>query len=270
MDMASAQGPCSSGTICTTTTVPDQTLNLFESDPTGPIMLNITANPGYSGMVQASLVRTGIDALSGGQEPDVHIGVVPPVFALSGGKTVSVTLHLGTTTAAAAFAAQPVTVHFQDSADQTKGFDVKFNMTVTNVLNISLNVTGGPKTNNSHTWSTDAVSVANGGAFTFNVRQRAVNGTTGGTTFIWHNMDTVNAHEVHGQGGINHQNTAAANAAPQPTNNPIIMTTNGGTYTQVLVNSTAAVANQTFGFYCHTDGQSTSDNGLVPGPRFIP
>jgi hypothetical protein len=248
-DMAMAT-TCQTGTLCTTTTIMDQTIDLNTNDPNGPVMFNILANKGYSGMVNITVMRSAIDALAGGPEPDVHIQAVPSTAQVTGGTPTMVTVHLGATTAAAAFTAQPVTLHVADTADSSKSFDVKFNLTVTNKLTITF---AGDGLNVAHTWDTDNVStsVMVGGAphLNFNVRSRTAQ--QGGTTLIFLNKDT-SAHIVHGDPPIVHQDTAGTGTPPN------------GTYAVPnVVFPTTTMANVA-GFYCHNHSQPTRYVTAIP------
>jgi hypothetical protein len=247
-DLAMAANPCTSGVICTKSTIADQSINLND---TSQAMFSVLAAPGYSGMVNVTVVRTAVDALSGGKAPDVNIAVVPGVFQLTAGTPVSVTVNFTTTTAAAAFTAQTVTLHVADATDSTKEFDVPVKLTVNPVLNINFQ---GDGVNVKHTWSTD-----NGNTVNFNVRQRAVTGTgantTGGTTFNFNNKDT-NDHIIHGDGKITHQSTNGTGTPPN------------GTYTVANVNDVMNAG--TDGFYCHTHGTGGSTPGVGRFITFIP
>jgi hypothetical protein len=240
-DMAMPMNVCASSTFCTTSAVADQTLDLNVQDPNGPLMIPIVANSGYSGMVNVTVQRTAIDALSGGADPDVLINPVPSGFQLTGGTPYMLTVHLGTSTQAAAFAAQPVTLHLQDAADASKTFDIKFNLTVTNILLITFT---GDGVNTKHAWSIDGTTGK------FNVRQRAVVAGVGGTEFRFYPTDP-NIHTIHGNGGpIPHQGIPAQLKGG----------TGVPTYVLKNVNSTMAI---TGGFYCHDHGANSEQ--VLPG-----
>ena len=226
---------CPTGVLCATSVVTDQTLDL---NAQSIVTVKVTANAGYSGTVNVTVDRPAIDALSGGKSPDVNIAVVPGTFQLTGGNTMPVTVKLSTTTAAAAFQALPVTLHVTDMADATKKFDVKFNLTVTNNLTITLNGAGTGAS--LHSWSTDQGATNVNGSLVIQVRQRP--GAMGGTNFAFLNKDT-NPHLIHGQGVIPHQDPAGTGTSPN------------GVYPCNSVNNTLVIPIPD-NFYCHTHGIS--------------
>lgn len=246
-DMAEAVKVCATGDFCTTS-LDDQTLDLASLAQGS---FKIMSNVGYTGTINITVKRDGLDALSGGKDPDVGIAVVPGVVQATPGTPINVNVNVNTTTAAAAFTAMPITLHLQDAADATKSTDLQFKLTVN--PNLTVTVTGDG-VNTKHAWSTD-----NGNQVNFMVRQRAVvtngNVKTGGTNFTFVNKD-ANPHIIHGSGKITHQSTAGTGT---PAN---------GTYT---VNNVNDVMNtNTDGFYCHTHGQGSSTPGVERFITFIP
>jgi len=243
MDMAMAAPPCSNGVLCTNSTIADQTMELNAA--TSGLTFNVLANPGYSGMVTVKVDQSSIMNLSGGKPPDVNIVAVPGQFPLTGGQgPMSVTLNLTTTTLAAAFTAQPITLTVADSADPTKNFTMTFKLTVSPVLTITFMGAGTP--GNLHTWSTD-----NGNTINFSVRSRPIVAGMGGTTFNFLNKDT-NSHIIHGDNPITHQPVGGTGTAPNTM------------YTVPNVN--VPMAANTAGFYCHTHN-TTGSNPV--GTRFV-
>jgi hypothetical protein len=243
-DMAMVANPCTSGVICTTSTIMDQTMELNQ---VAQASFDVLAAPSYSGTVTVSVDSTSFNTLSGGAAPDVNIGIVPASFQLAAGGKNTVSVNLTTTTAAAAFTSKKVVLHVADSADPTKSFDVPFNLTVNPQLTITF--TGAGTGNDLHTWSTDVGTTIN-----FKVRSRPVSGTTGGTNFVFLNKDASGgSHIVHGDGKITHQSTNGTGTPPN------------GTYMVPNVNDTVNLTNAD-GFYCHTHNTS----GSTPtGTRFI-
>jgi hypothetical protein len=248
-DMAMAVNPCGSSAICAPSAIMDPMP--LELNATNQLTFKVASAPTYSGTVNITVDRASIDALSGGKAPDVNIAVVPASFQLTGGASNSVSINLSTTTAAAAFTNQKVTLHVTDSMDSTKTLDVAFNLTVQPILTVTM--TGDGKTVNGtvpnpHLWSTD-----NGTTINLQVRQRPLMNGVGGTTFRFLNMDASKAsHIIHGSGAITHQNTAGTGTAY-------------GTYYEVK-NVNDVMNTNTDGFYCHTHGTSASN---PVGERFV-
>lgn len=242
-DMAQVIKVCDTGDFCTTT-LADQTMDLA-SIAQDSFMVKF--NQGYTGTVNVTVQRTALDALSGGKDPDVAITAVPGVIQANATTPQKVSLTVSTTTAAAAFANMPITLHLQDAADATKFVDLPFKLTVNS--NLTITVTGDG-VNTKHVYSTD-----NGTQVNFNVRQRPVSNGTGGTNFIFLNKDS-NAHIIHGSGKITHQSTAGTGTAPN------------ATYT--VKNVTDVMNTNVDGFYCHTHGQGSAVPGVERFVTFIP
>lgn len=242
-DMAQVVKVCDTGDFCTTT-LADQTMDLA-SIAQDSFMVKF--NQGYTGTVNVTVQRTALDALSGGKDPDVAITAVPGVIQANATTPQKVSLTVSTTTAAAAFANMPITLHLQDAADATKFVDLPFKLTVNS--NLTITVTGDG-VNTKHVYSTD-----NGTQVNFNVRQRPVSNGTGGTNFIFLNKDS-NAHIIHGSGKITHQSTAGAGTLPN------------ATYT--VKNVTDVMNTNVDGFYCHTHGQGSAVPGVERFVTFIP
>jgi hypothetical protein len=242
-DMAQVVKVCDTGDFCTTT-LADQTMDLA-SIAQDSFMVKF--NQGYTGTVNVTVQRTALDALSGGKDPDVAITAVPGVIQANATTPQKVSLTVSTTTAAAAFANMPITLHLQDAADATKFVDLPFKLTVNS--NLTITVTGDG-VNTKHVYSTD-----NGTQVNFNVRQRPVSNGTGGTNFIFLNKDS-NAHIIHGSGKITHQSTAGTGTAPN------------ATYT--VKNVTDVMNTNVDGFYCHTHGQGSAVPGVERFVTFIP
>jgi hypothetical protein len=228
-DMAQVVKVCDTGDFCTTT-LADQTMDLA-SIAQDSFMVKF--NQGYTGTVNVTVQRTALDALSGGKDPDVAITAVPGVIQANATTPQKVSLTVSTTTAAAAFANMPITLHLQDAADATKFVDLPFKLTVNS--NLTITVTGDG-VNTKHVYSTD-----NGTQVNFNVRQRPVSNGTGGTNFIFLNKD-ANAHIIHGSGNA--------------------------TYT--VKNVTDVMNTNVDGFYCHTHGQGSAGPGVERFVTFIP
>ena len=242
-DMAQVVKVCDTGDFCTTT-LADQTMDLA-SIAQDSFMVKF--NQGYTGTVNVTVQRTALDALSGGKDPDVAITAVPGVIQANATTPQKVSLTVSTTTAAAAFANMPITLHLQDAADATKFVDLPFKLTVNS--NLTITVTGDG-VNTKHVYSTD-----NGTQVNFNVRQRPVSNDTGGTNFIFLNKDS-NAHIIHGSGKITPQSTAGTGTAPN------------ATYT--VKNVTDVMNTNVDGFYCHTHGQGSAVPGVERFVTFIP
>jgi hypothetical protein len=235
--------PCRTSAFCTSK-IADPTLDLMTSVST---TFSVLSHPAYSGMVNLTVRRTAIDALSGGKAPDVDISLDPAVVSLGPAAPPTVTIHLSTTTAAAAFSAVPFTLHLEDAKDPTMTFDVQVHLTVRPVLTIAYDGDGHVT---KHRWSTDR------GALTgVQVRQRPIIAGAGGTTFVFLNND-INPHIIHGSGKIIHQNSALGGTPPH------------GTYVVPNVNDTAIM--QTNYFYCHSHGLTGSDPPGARNVTFIP
>ena len=239
-DLAMAVNPCTTGVICTKSTIADQSLDLFS---TGQTTFDVVGADSYSGTVNLTLDRTSIDGLPGGADPSVGITLVPGTFQMTAGAKKTVTVKFNTATDAAAFTGMAIKIHVADSVDATKSFDVPFKLTVNPTLTITFT---GDGTNTKHTWSTD-----NGTTTTFNVRQRPATATSGGTNFVFLNKGT-GSHIVHGSGKIKHQDTNGTGTAANAT---------------YSVNYVTDVMNTgTDGFYCHTHGTGSSN---PTGERFV-
>ena len=257
-DLAMAANPCGAASLCTKSTITDQTFNLSDSGQTG---FDVIGAPGYSGMVNVTMDRSSIDSLSGGKDPSVGIAVVPSNFQMTAGASKHVDIKFSTTTDAAAFAGKTIKLHVADAADATKSFDVPLKLTVNAQLTIA--ISGGGVAGSLHTWSTDSLA----DPLTINVRARPVTGTTGGTTFIFLNKDT-GSHEIHASAPLTHQAQGNYNVAPNPTTNQPT-TAPQGTYQLNLVDDARSLATQTGAFYGHNHQGGNVINGDRK-VRFIP